>query len=793
MTKPRLIEHYIPIKAISAEAKREKSIRHGHISTLHLWWARRPLVASRAAVFAALVPADAQPQLLDADGQPYSLNKLMIELCKWELDEAILAEARRLIAEAHPDGPPNVLDMFAGGGSIPLEALRLGARAYALDLNPVAHIIELATLVYPQQYGARLAQDVRHWGEWVLERVRAEVGDLYPPLPAHLVGLGAPAALRQSALWDDGGDEAQDDEEPNDEDEEFSPEPYRPKLGAEPPAAPQLQPIAYLWTRTVRCSNPACGAIVPLVRQTWLKKKAGDYVALEVLPHPTEPRAAFHVRRAATPQGLGFDPAGYSKRGNSQCVLCGSTATNATIKAEGRAGRLGAQLMAVVGVLPGQRGKHYLSPDDFPHLGQHQVCWLPDDAAIRARIAALTAQTGITPPDEPLPEKLTGGMCTIYGLDQFYKLFTPRQLLTLLTFVKEVRQAHAAMLASGLDADYAKAVTTYLGLTINRVSNYNSTLCVWNSNNDRGVVHTFGRQALPMTWDFPESNPIADSGTGWSSAIKALPNLISAISFANRANVYRGSATRVPLEDAKMEAVITDPPYYDNISYADLSDYFYVWLKRSLSHIYCEHFGIELTPKRNEAIAASYRHEDEQAARTFYEDAMRQAFREANRVLKDGGMMVTVYAHKTTAGWSTLVDSMRQAGFQITEAWPLDTELTGHLKQSAFLASSLFLVARKRPAEAAAAIGDYVQDVLPAMQRIVAERVRFFLEMGISGADLNIAAVGAGLAPYTRYERVELPNGDPLSASTYLDAVQREVARALLGESARTDPKTQYA
>lgn len=780
-TDKRLIEDYIPIKAISAEASREKSIRHGHISTLHLWWARRPLVASRAAVFAALVPAGKT-----AD-EKRELNELMIRLCKWEVDQRTLDEARERIRQAYPDAPPKVLDMFAGGGAIPLEALRLGCEAYALDLNPVAHIIELATLVYPQKYGKKLAEDVRRWGEWVLERVRAEVGDLYPLIPdpdftpekaearaslASQPRLFAPTEGEQMLFDDVEWDEAADADEPD-------------NTTADVPFG-YLQPVAYLWTRTVTCPNPACRATVPLVRQTWLKKKKGDNVALEMKPHPTENRMAFHVRHARDPKDFGFDPAGFSQRGNSVCGRCGTTVTNDYVKAEGKAGRMGAQMMAMVCVRPGAQGKVYLSPDDLPLP-------VPDEDAIRARIEALTAETGITPPHEEIGGSTRDFFTPLYGLTRYSDLFTPRQMLTLLTFVKYVRAAHEEISAAEVDKDYARALTTYLGVILSRFTNFYSSECVWYSEGGRGVRQVFIRQALPMIWDYAESNPYNPAASSWQASTRSVLDALNPIDLNTDAgHVYRGSATAIPLENISFAAVVTDPPYYDNVSYSDLSDYFYVWLSRTIGFLYPEHFSTELAPKKNEAISVKHRHENkEEKARDFYEQMMQSAFSEAHRVLQPNGAIVTVYAHKTTAGWATLIDAMRSAGFCITEAWPLETEQSHRAlsQDTAALASSIFLVARKRDNGHTAR---YIDDILPEMQRIVKERVRFFLQVGVTGADLSIATVGAALAPYTRYARVELPNGAELTAAAYLDEVQREVVRVVLGEASQADERTQY-
>jgi len=535
----RLIEDYIPIKKISAEASREKSIRHGHISTLHLWWARRPLVAARAAVFGALVQADAQPQLIDPETHaPMTITKFMIELCKWKLRDEILEEARRLIREAYPDGPPKVLDMFAGGGSIPLEALRLGAEAYALDLNPVAHIIELATLVYPQKYGAQLAVDVRKWGEWVLERVRAEVGDLYPliadpdytgvrerflsALPQQTQMF--PGTQPEQLTFDDTADEPDLDMEDNVDEPDALP------VGI---PAGYLQPVAYLWTRTVICPNPACRATVPLVRQTWLKKKKGDNVALAMKPHPTENRMAFYVRRAADPADFGFDPAGFSQRGNSVCGRCGTTVTSDYVKIEGKAGRMAAQMMATVCVRAGVSGKVYLSPDehDLP---------VPDEDAIRARIEGLTAETGITPPDELLAAQDNQHFqAPLYGLIRFRDLFTPRQLLMLLTFVKWVRLTHDEMTGQGCEGEYAKAITTYLGFALDKVIDRSTTLARWDNIYIK-IGSTYARQALPMVWDFAEAMPIISIGSGsFGVAISYIANVIQIMPNSFGCRIYR--------------------------------------------------------------------------------------------------------------------------------------------------------------------------------------------------------------------------------------------------------------
>lgn len=732
----RLIEDLIPIREISAEASREKSLRHGNISTLHLWWARRPVVAARAAVYGALVPAPA-----DARERDLYMDR-MRDLCKWNVSQTTLDEARQDILTANNGQPPKVLDMFAGGGSIPLEAIRLGCESYAVDLNPVAHIIELCTLYYPQKYGPALVEDVKKWGMWVIERAREQLAEFYPAPPDLLSSNGT---VTQQRL-----EEGQETIETNH----------------------SLTPIAYLWTRTVPCPNPTCGATVPLVRQTWLKKKEGHYVALKMTPDYETKKVRFEKVEAAKLEGLGFDPEAGSKKGNTVCLHCGAIATADYAKEQGQRGNIHHQIMACVFTRPDGKGKVYCSGSGMP---------LPDEILLKNCIMELCTNTDIEIPTEPIPQYLTGGTCYPYGLTRFVDLFTPRQLLSLLTIAAEVHHAHAAMLTEGMDDERAKAVTTYLGLMVDRLADFNSSLCRWVSVGDF-VADTYARQALPMLWDFAEINPFGN-GSGnvedsLNRSISALQNCIFNVNFLPK--VLRASATRNPLESQTMDAIVTDPPYYDNVSYADLSDFFYIWLKRSLGFLYPEHFSTPLTPKKQEAIMASYRHnKSKNIAKQSYEHMMADAFAEAHRVLKPGKPLICVYAHKTTLGWSTLIEALRHAGFVIVEAWPLDTERPGRSTAigTAALASSIFLVARRRENEST---GDYASQVRPQLVEIVQERLTTLLAAGVTGADLVIATIGAGLRAYTQFARVEFPNGDELDAKTYLEEVEREVAQHVL-------------
>lgn len=433
------------------------------------------------------------------------------------------------------------------------------------------------------------------------------------------------------------------------------------------------------------------------------------------------------------------------------------------------------------------RGRDYHAVGDYP---------LPSEADCSAVLNEMEVQ----PPTEALPRitRMTGGMCTHYGLDHWRDLFTPRQLAMLCALSQGVRDQHAEMLTEGMDKERADAVALYLGLALDRVVDRSSTLCRWETSNET-LMNTYARQALPMVWDFAEGNPFGTAaGVAATYTVNAADIVRQLASAGAPAQVLRASATELPIPDATLDAVITDPPYYDNISYADLSDFFYVWLKRSIGRLFPEDLTSEITPKRREIVAVKYRHDgDMVAARTFYENLMAQSFAEANRVLKRNAPLIVVYAHKTTFGWSTLVDALRSARFRITEAWPLDTEMPERSggQGTSSLATSIFLVARKRDTEE---VGDLVE-VRRDLDALIAARLKRLADAGVNGADLVIATMGAALEPYTRYASVELPNGDELPADVFLEDVQRRVLGAILkqvhglGEGVDdVDPVTRY-
>ena len=523
---------------------------------------------------------------------------------------------------------------------------------------------------------------------------------------------------------------------------------------------------------------------MPLVRQTWLCKKSGRYVALKMIAHRGQKQVRFEVVDSERENGLGFDPSEFSKGGNATCPFCGTVADIDYVKEEGWRGNIGQQMLAVACSQTEAKGKLYVSADVIP---KH----VPPAAAIQVRIDTLCKHSGLSIPTEPianLPNDCSDNTLGItlrpYGIRTWGALFTNRQMLCLLSFVTAVHEAEQEMQRLGLDSDFQKAVITHLAAYHDRAADHWSSLCTWNASGEK-LQHTFSRQALPMVWDFAEANPWGGSVGDWMAIVENAQNGIWAGTSSGTfpARVTRGSATALSWPNTTFDAIITDPPYYDNVPYADISDFFYVWLRRTIGHLYPDHFATEGTPKKAEAVADPKRHGgSKEKAREAYEAMMVKAFTEADRVLKPGGQMVVVYAHKTTLGWATLVDALRNAGFMVTEAWPLDTEMKTRLRgmDSAALASSIFLVARKRNAHTG--IGRYEEDVQPELSRIVHERVDTLWDMGIVGADLVIAAVGAGLRAFTQYGKVEYANGEEVPAEKFLSEVEGVVLETMMAK-----------
>jgi len=806
----RLIEDYLPIKAISKEASREKSIRKGHICTLHLWWARRPLVACRAAVYGALVPAD---QFRPKNGPPEKRKslgranaaKFLERLCKYPGNPSVIKEAQSHILEAHAErltnetgekvtledieqgcAPrPKVLDMFAGGGAIPLEALRLGCEAYALELNPVAHIIELCTLFYPQKYGrpepnvrgmtgpdgeegistwGGLAEEVKYWVTWLLEKVNEKIGNLYPPLPDPEFKGKRPEIEFKRGNWIEKGMDV------NPITEWF--------VSKEHHRRGYLMPLAYLCTRTVNCMNPSCKAKVPLYRQTWLVKKDNKYVALKPILDFERKTISYEVIEKQRKTDYDFDPATGSRGSSTTCPFCGTTIDAEYVRKLGESSGYGTELLAVVCTSPGKKGKVYLSSitlvEDFRKI--HET------SSVRAE--QLEQELGSETLLQEIPPSGNAGLATgksyLHGIKIFRDIFTPRQRVVLFETIKTIKESEQLLTELGVESKRSAAIRTYMGLLLSRLTDKFCSISQWNTKGEK-IEGYSSMKRYKMTWDYPEVNIF---GGGSGDAFSLMQYMIEAVNACQETGSQgvctRGSADMLPWENDFFDAVVTDPPYYDNESYSELSDMFYVWQKYVFQTLYPEHFSTSLTPKKREIVAAAYRQGGtKQGAVEFYESALAKALIEANRVLKPNCPLVLVYAHKTTLGWATLVDAVRMAKFYIDEAWPLDTERKGRIahQEDASLASSIFLVARKRNG---ADVGSYEKEVKPYLVEIVGERVNTLWEMGITGADLVIAAIGAGLGAFTRYAKVEYANGEEVPSERFLAEVESLVLDIIL-------------
>lgn len=770
----RLIEVAFPIKEVSEESRREKNIRHGHISTLHIWWARRPLAASRTTAFAAFIPDPGDEE------NRQKLLELIKQLAPWETvsenspaNQELLERARRMIREAFGGRAPKVLDCFAGGGSIPLEALRLGCETYALDYNPVAVLILKCILEFPQKYGAPgsiqhvplppgdettnpskalvletsaktspLLLAVKAWGEWVLEEARRELEQFYPA--------------------DSDGS----------------------------------VPVGYIWARTVPCQNPACGAEIPLMRQTWLAKKDNKKVALRMIPD----RAARRVEFAIVGQNgdpIDFDPEeGTVSRAKVRCPICGGTIDDKTTRRLFREGKAGERLVAVVLHHPGRAGKTYRLATE-----RDLEAYRAAEAALEAKRRALRDEWGMDPvPDEPLP--LMSGVFNvpIYGLTRWGDLFNARQKLALITFAEKVRQAHARMLEAGADPDFAKAVTTYLAIAFDRIADKNANIVVWDNTRDM-PTHVFARQALAMVWDYAETNLFSCATGDWNSAHNWTLKVLTHLSTlgCEPAKVLHGTATALPWPDDFFDAVFTDPPYYINVPYADLSDFFYVWLKRTVGDLYPDLFATPLSPKSQEICQMQHwdpeRYPEKDKA--WFEGMLTQAFREIHRVLKPDGIAVIVFAYPKTEAWEAVINAVLKADLYMTASWPIHTEMQSRLRaqESAALASSIYMVCRKRPKDAP--IGDFGK-VQEEIRKRLEEKLPEFWAHGISGADFFMSAIGPAVEAFGKYKKVVKLSGEEVTARELLDVARRFTAefavRQILknGHLGTVDQETQF-
>jgi adenine-specific DNA methylase len=771
----RLIEtDEMPIGVISEHSRKDQNVRKGHLHTLHVWWATRPLASCRAVLMATILPdpadencpedfrREAQEALKDfnwrSPSDPLGLRKALLEFiahfAAWENSNNpnYVKTARRLVRAAHPDGPPLVVDPFAGIGSIPFEALRIGADAFAGDLNPVAVLLNKVALEYLPTYGQGgqgrppLHEAVRKWGEWVRARAIEELRPFYPLEP-------------------DGS-----------------------------------EPLAYLWARTIRCEGPDCGAEVPLVGLLWLSRREKHRVALRYQGDRARKEVVFEI----------FQPKSESevqppivKRFSATCPVCGYTTPYARVREQIRArqgGTRDARLIAVITLRrDGSRGFRLAAEQDVA-------------IARRAteELARRQAQhPGPLPlvPDEVTPAERGPGASRGSGAWQWNfwtwgDLFTPRQALALSTFVRLVREAHQEVLQETGDAGFARAVATCLAVAVSNMSQY---LCATAFYMPEYIRSPFWGSAFPMRADFADVNPFvsAEIGPAFHTSISNVVALLEqeAENINTSGTVRQGSATAIPLPDQSVPYVVTDPPYYDAITYADLSDLCFVWLKRMLGDLHPDLFRWPLTPKAEECIADPGPPPPglQPKTREFFERTIEQALAECRRVLRPDGVAVILFAHKGTAGWEALLNALVRAGWTVTGSWPIETERAARMqaKNAAVLASSVFLVCRPRPENVG--VGDW-RRVLEEMHRKVAAWLPRLEKEGIHGADAIFACIGPALEVYSRYERVEtasgqmIPLGDVSNSNSkiiqrgYLSYVWEAVAREALKDFPTDEP-----
>ena len=728
----RLIEDYLPLDELNAIASREKLHPRRYVELVHYWPARRPITAARAAIYATLVSAPKN------GAEREEAKSFVTRLAAYKPDAKTVSEAREQLRETHGGRAPKVLDLFAGGGAIPLEAARLGCESHAIDYNPVAHLIELCTLAYPQTFGAGLADDFQHWGKIVLDRMQREIGDLYPPVEIPETGEVA----QQAQLFGSGNSELDR----------------------------QAEPVAYIWARTVPCRRPGCAAPVPLVRQAWLRKKGGAVAAVPRIEKGS--RLCWDIVSGNSVHEVSQQTE-QTGAGQAVCVACNTPASTEHVKEMAAAKQIRESLAAVV--VQGPRSKLYLSPN---------ATLVPCEKETERRLQVLESDLGYERPNESLQGKLRDQL-PAYGVERYCNLFTPRQLLVLFTLVKQIRRAHAEMLDGGMAEDRARPLATFFGMAFGRLVIIFNKFSRWEPAVQRTKGAIGDRQALKMVYDFSEINPLSHTEGCLSFALDREVFCIRELAKTGRPSaVTRGNAEKLLYDDETFDAVITDPPYYKSIYYADLSAFFYVWLKRIVGDLYPEHFTLPAPPKRREAVAQPSEHGGDAAkADAHYQDLMRRAFAEARRVLKPGAPLVCVYAHRTTEGWATLIRALVDAGLTVTEAWPVQTESRSRVNAlgAAALSDSIFFVARRREQ---AGTGQYETEVEPELHRIAQERVTTLWAggKGIGGADLLMAAVGAGLRAYTRFARVEYANGDPVPAEHYLREVEGAVLNVMLDE-----------
>jgi adenine-specific DNA methylase len=723
----RLIEKSLPIEEISFESAKEKSRRVGNISGMHIWWARRPVIASRAAVFASLI------KITDEEKK---LVELVKQYCTWEggENEKLVTKVRDTLFKQNNKSHHKTLDCFAGGGAIPLEMIRCGCQTYASDINPVAVLINYCTLYYPQKFGKReeiknqktlsnttqsigqtmLSKDITKYGKLIYDRVFQEMGQLY------------------------NGDNKDKIE------------------------------LAYFWIRTVNCPNPNCGCNIPIIHSLSLQKTGGNNIALKMII--ANKGIIFKIVKE---KEIDFDvEQGTVKQGSVQCPICkNGVLTSTEIRKLFIEKKVGQKLIAV------------MEYDKLRKKKQFRLATEKDKSnyeSAESKITELCKKYGkeIIPTEKiPRPEaKDTASDAffvhlqpVIYGFTTWDSLFNKRQLLSLILFSIKIKEIYKELIEQGEDIEYAGAIVSYLALCVDRIADFNSMFCMLNPHGSTRIAHTYGRHAISMIFNYAETNPLNKSAANWDSALEATSNVISNCSLGGTVFVSQSDARKLNYTNEFFDAVIIDPPYYDLVPYSDLSDFFYVWLKRILKDVHPKLFSTPLTPKISEIIQnttltrrcrkdISYTNTKN---KDQFESGLTESFNEINRVLRKDGILTIAFAHKTTSAWETLISSLLNANFVVTASWPLKTEKPGRLRANC----------RKRTAKEEG----YFNEIKDELKEKIYKKLEEFWKQGIRGADFFISAIGPAIEVFGKYKKVKKLSGEEVTVAELLDEVRKIV------------------
>jgi putative DNA methylase len=744
--KKAFIEYDFPVKEVSIESAKEKYIRKGNIQSMHTWWARRPLASSRATIYASLVPGPKDEK------EREDRSKFITELSKWENSNntELIEKAQRDIWDTNSGVSPKVLDPFSGGGAIPLEALRLGCKTFANDINPIAVLLEKAILEFPQKHGKPISveqynkhrpwmqnsindtlnlfsknninplkEDLKYWSAWIYKMMKDRLSEIYP----------------------------------------------NEKNG--------FIPIGYIWARTMLCPNPNCKIKIPLLKHTWLSKRKGNKIAFKL--NIVNSVVKYKIYKD---DDINFDPnLGTTKRANVICPNCNIGISAVETRNEFVHKRTNQQLIALVLKNPSASGKQYriATDEDFEIYNNCET-------KLNRIVEQLSQGNKIYPiPDEIIkrvPFKFGVINVWAYGIDNWGKLFSKRQLLSLLITTELLNNVGNTLDENDVNNEYIKVIMTYLSFIFDKMLSFMTKNTTWKVDTTQAVNVFVGRPAIGMATDYFELNPISGGSTCWDNCSTIVLNSFQILkNIDNQAIVKQCSATNLPYENNFFDAIFTDPPYYDNVPYSYISDFYYVWLKRNLYRYYPELFSTPLTPKADEVVAYED-NENFNSGKERFDALITQSFNEMARVIKPDGIINIVYAHKSSDAWETIINAILESGLYLTGSWPIHTEMKARLRasESAALASSIYMVCRKRSTSETA----YYNEIKPAIQQCIHQKLDQFWAEGISGSDFFISAIGPAVEVFGKYASVEKLSGEKVTVKELLEYVRQVVSEHAL-------------